>query len=127
MKKIKYLLQHIDGIWSVPVGFFVFFFIGLLLSSVFGMAVGGYDMAFIQPLALAGTIVIGATNMAIGGLYFTFRGIYKYLYGYKENNEILNYSKLDFQLLTPIQRICITFISLYFFLLSIIIVYLNLV
>ena len=127
MKKIKYLLQHIDGIWSVPVGFFVFFFIGLLLSSVFGMAVGGYDMAFIQPLALAGTIVIGATNMAIGGLYFTFRGIYKYLYGYKENNEILNYSKLDFQLLTPIQRICITLISLYFFLLSIIIVYLNLV
>mgnify|MGYP001349944372 CR=1 FL=1 len=127
MKKIKYLLQHIDGIWSVPVGFFVFFFIGLLLSSVFGMAVGGYDMAFIQPLALAGTIVIGATNMAIGGLYFTFRGIYKYLYGYKEDNEILNYSKLDFQLLTPIQRICITLISLYFFLLSIIIVYLNLV
>ena len=49
MKRIKFLLQLIDGLWSVPLGFFVFFASGLLLSSIFGMAVGQYDMAFIQP------------------------------------------------------------------------------
>ena len=69
MKRIKFLLQLIDGLWSVPLGF-LFFGSGLLLSSVFGMAVGQYDMAFIQPLFLAGTIVVGATNVAVLGLYF---------------------------------------------------------
>ena len=43
MKRIKYLLQLIDGLWSVPLGFFIFFGSGLFLSSVFGMAVGQYD------------------------------------------------------------------------------------
>ena len=38
MKRIKFLLQLIDGLWSVPLGFFIFFGSGLFLSSVFGMA-----------------------------------------------------------------------------------------
>ena len=62
MKRIKFLLQLIDGLWSVSLGFFIFFGSGLFLSSVFGMAVGQYDMAFIQPLFLAGTIVVGANK-----------------------------------------------------------------
>ena len=62
MKRIKFLLQLIDGLWSVPLGFFVFFASGLLLSSIFGVATGQYDMAFIQPLFLAGTIVVGGSK-----------------------------------------------------------------
>ena len=76
MKRIKFLLQLIDGLWSVPLGFFIFFGSGLFLSSVFGMAVGQYDMAFIQPLFLAGTIVLGATNIAVLGLYRVHNSIY---------------------------------------------------
>lgn len=127
MKRIKYLLQLIDGLWSVPLGFFVFFASGLLLSSIFGMAVGQYDMAFIQPLFLAGTIVVGATNIAVLGLYFTFRTIFYYLYGRVENKVIINISKSDFETLKPIQKICISLFLFLFFVVSVIVVYLNLV
>ena len=127
MKRIKYLLQLIDGLWSVPLGFFIFFGSGLFLSSVFGMAVGQYDMAFIQPLFLAGTIVVGATNIAVLGLYFTFRTIFYYLYGRVENKVIINISKSDFETLKPIQKICISLFLFLFFVVSVIVVYLNLV
>ena len=127
MKRIKFLLQLIDGLWSVPLGFFIFFGSGLFLSSVFGMAVGQYDMAFIQPLFLAGTIVVGATNVAVLGLYFTFRTIFYYLYGRVENKVIINISKSDFETLKPIQKICISLFLFLFFVVSAIVVYLNLV
>jgi len=127
MKRIKYLLQLIDGLWSVPLGFFIFFGSGLFLSSVFGMAVGQYDMAFIQPLFLAGTIVVGATNIAVLGLYFTFRTIFYYLYGRVENKVIINISKSDFETLKPIQKICVSLFLFLFFVLTTITVYLNLV
>ncbi|HPB85306.1 MAG TPA: hypothetical protein PLR63_05925 [Paludibacteraceae bacterium] len=127
MKRIKFLLQLIDGLWSVPLGFFIFFGSGLFLSSVFGMAVGQYDMAFIQPLFLAGTIVVGATNVAVLGLYFTFRTIFYYLYGRVENKVIINISKSDFETLKPIQKICISLFLFLFFVVSVIVVYLNLV
>ena len=127
MKRIKFLLQLIDGLWSVPLGFFIFFGSGLLLSSVFGMAVGQYDMAFIQPLFLAGTIVVGATNIAVLGLYFTFRTIFYYLYGRVENKVIINISKSDFETLKPIQKICVSLFLFLFFVLTTITVYLNLV
>lgn len=127
MKRIKFLLQLIDGLWSVPLGFFIFFGSGLFLSSVFGMAVGQYDMAFIQPLFLAGTIVVGATNVAVLGLYFTFRTIFYYLYGRVENKVIINISKSDFETLKPIQKICVSLFLFLFFVVSVIVVYLNLV
>ena len=127
MKRIKFLLQLVDGLWSVPLGFFIFFGSGLFLSSVFGMAVGQYDMAFIQPLFLAGTIVVGATNIAVLGLYFTFRTIFYYLYGRVENKVIINISKSDFETLKPIQKICVSLFLFLFFVLTTITVYLNLV
>lgn len=128
MKKIIYYLQLLDGIWTVPLGFFIFFFVGLILSSVFGLAVGQYDMAFIQPLFLAGTIVVGATNMAVWGLFFTFKGLYKYLYGYAAPTGIIvNDSKNDFSKLEPIQKICVALFSFCFFVVCILVVYLNLV
>ena len=65
-------------------------------------------MAFIQPLFLVGTIVVGATNVAVLGLYFTFRTIFYYLYGRVENKVIINISKSDFETLKPIQKICVS-------------------
>ena len=128
MKKVIYYLQLLDGIWTVPLGFFIFFFVGLTLSSAFGMAVGQYDMAFIQPLFLAGTIVVGATNMAVWGLFFTFKGLYRYLYGYvSETGLTVNDSKNDFSKLQPIQKICVALFSFCFFVVCILVVYLNLV
>jgi len=132
MKKLIYYLQLFDGLWSVPLGFFIFFLVGLVLSSFFGMAVGSYDLAFIQPLFLAGTIVIGATNMATLGLMFTFRELFRYLYGRRSKlkNSSLNYynlSKEDFYNLNPLQRLCVSLFLFLFFILAILIVFLKLV
>ena len=127
--KVKYAIQLVDGLWSVPLGFMAFFFVGLLLSTAFGMAVGQYDLAFIQPLFLAGTVVIGSTNMAVLGLYFTFRGVYRYLYGYVDKDgSVRNTSKDDFTYsITPIKRLWLALFLFCFFVACILTVYLNLV
>lgn len=133
IKKAFYYIQLVDGIWSVPLGFFLFFLCGYVLSMFFGYTTGFYDPSFIQPLFLAATIVIGATNVAIGGLYFTFRGLYKYLYGgyYPDKKtgkkKRINFSKLDLKKLEPWQRIFIAFSVFFLFLAATIIVYLKLV
>lgn len=132
-KKALYYIQLVDGIWSVPLGFFLFFICGYALSLFFGYTVGFYDPSFIQPLFLAATIVIGATNVAIGGLYFTFRGLYRYLYGTKKKDKetgkkvFVNYSKIDWVKLTTWQRFVISFSVFFLFVLATIIVYLKLV
>lgn len=132
-KKAFYYIQLIDGIWSVPLGFFLFFMCGYLLSLFFGYTVGFYDPSFIQPLFLAATVVIGATNVAVGGLYFTFRGLYRYLYGERRIDKetgkkyIVNYSKKDWENLLVWQRYLLAFFVFFFFVLATIIVYLKLV
>lgn len=130
LKRTKYRFLLFDGFWSVPLGFFLFFFFGLLLSTAFGMAVGQYDLAFIQPLFLAGTVVVGATNMSVLGLKFTFRELFKYLYGDSDQyfqGKPVNKSKIDFHSLTPIQRLWLALFLFCFFVVCILTVYLNLV
>lgn len=127
-KKIKWGLQHMDGIWSVPLAFAAFYFVGLGLTILFGYGTGFYDPAFIQPLFLAGAVVIGATNMAVLGLYFTFRGLYRYLYGRRNSaGEIVNDSKDDWKILPVCTRFTFAFCSLFFFVVAIIVVYLKMV
>jgi hypothetical protein len=128
IKKIWYYTLLLDGLWSVPLGFFVFFFVGMSLS-YFGLAAGSYDVAFIQPLFLAGTIVVGATNMAMAGMYFTFRTIYRYLYGKEDKTTgvVENKSKLEFKASHPIFKICVSLFIFCFFVVAILSVYLRLV
>lgn len=131
MKKLKYFLSKFDGIWSVPLAFFLFFIIGLALSKL-GIAAGTYDVGFIQPLFLAAVIVIGATNIAIQGLYFTFRDLHRFIYGYKSKQEssvhkFHNPSRSAWTKLTPLQQILIALSVFAFFMLSIIIVYIALI
>lgn len=128
MKKIKFWLQHIDGIWSVPLSFLLFWITGLVLTSVLGYGTGTYDPGFIQPLFLATAIVIGATNVAVLGVYFTFRGIYRYLYGERKNEGYwINYSKKDWLKLTVWQRMIMGFGVFFYYVSAVIVVYLKLV
>lgn len=126
-KKIKYYLQLADGVWSVPVALGVFWFAGILMQKYFGYGTGSYDPAFIQPLFLAIGIVIGATNASVWGLYFTFRGLYRYLYGQRKNERRVNYSKIDWLNLTVWQRYLVAFFVFLYFSSAIILVYLKLV
>jgi hypothetical protein len=128
LKKIKYWLQLADGIWSVPLAFCMFWFAGILLTSLFGYGTGTYDPGFIQPLFLASAVVIGATNMTVWGIYFTFRGLYRYLYGQKKpDGNRVNYSKMDWIKLTVWQRYVIAFTVFFLFFFAILLVFLKLV
>jgi hypothetical protein len=129
LKKIKYYLQLIDGVWSVPLAFGAFWFIGVGMQTLFGYETGFYDVAFIQPLFLAAAVVIGATNIAVGGIYFTFRGLYRFLYGEKnkQTGEIVNYSKYNWKSLTSWQRFLITLFVFFYYVTATIVVYLKLV
>jgi hypothetical protein len=128
LKKIKYWLQHLDGLWSVPLTFLTFWFIGILIQAFAGYGVGTYDPGFIQPLFLAITVVIGATNAAIGGLNFTFRSIYRYFYGERNTDgNLYNYSKADWTNLTSWKRCLIAFGVFFYYVSAILVVYLKLV
>lgn len=128
MKKIKYWLQHLDGIWSVPLTFLIFWVIGTLLQTLGGYGVGTYDLGFIQPLFLAISVVIGATNAAIFGVNFTFRGIYRYLYGERNpDGNLINYSKVDWLNLAPWKRYIVAFGVFFYYVSAILAVYLKLV
>ena len=129
LKKIWYYLQLADGIWSVPLAFLLFWFVGIILQALFGYGAGIYDPSFVQPLFLAGAIVIGATNFAVGGIFFTFRGMYRYIYGQKrqDGNGLINYSKKDWTKLTEWQRYLVTFSVFLYYVSATIVVYLKLV
>lgn len=127
MKKFKYYIQLLDGIWSVPLVFFAFWFIGILIQSIFGYGTGSYDPAFIQPLLLATAVVIGATNAGVAGLYFTLRGLHRYIYGTKSQDKFINKSKTDWRHLAPLHRFCIALFVLFYFITLIVLVYLKLV
>jgi len=126
-KKIKYFLEQFDGIWSIPMTIFGFWLIGLTIQ-FFDMTAGSYDLAFFQPLFLAVGIVVGAVNFTIIGMYFTFRGIYRFFYGYKdENGAVINHSKEEWQKLLPWQKFAFSFLLFYFLVQSIVSVYLKMI
>jgi hypothetical protein len=126
-KKIKYFLEKYDGIWSIPLSISIFYFSGYILSEVFGTQTGTYDPGFIQPLFLSATIVIGAVNVGVIGLYFTIRGFHNFIYGKKDKNSVTNQAKVDWVKLTPWERFKITLFSLAFLIALVIIVYLKLI
>ena len=135
MKKLWYYIQLLDGVWSVPLAFAAFWLVGVVLQSLYGYDAGVYDVSFIQPLFLAAAVVIGATNVALLGMYFTFRGLYRYLYG--QNKEVrdgtdtktirVNYSKNDWVNLKIWQRYIIAFLVFFYFCTAVVVVYLHLV
>ena len=85
--KIIYIwvwLQKYDFLWSLPATFYMFWFVGYLLNNIFGVAIGTYDLAFIQPLFLAVSVSIGIIAAAMFGLRFNFKNFYDWIYT-KEN------------------------------------------
>jgi uncharacterized protein YqhQ len=125
-KKIKYFLQKFDGVWSVPLTIAGFWLLGTILVSVFGFAAGTYDIGFFQPLFLAAGIVIGATNFGVIGVYFTLRGIHRFLYGYKhQEGYTVNHAKKYWKQLPITWQFGLSFFVLFYFITAIIFVYIK--
>jgi hypothetical protein len=104
MKKILRKLQLFDGIWSIPVVFFLFILAGSYSSEYFGD--GLISIEYIQQVILAALILIFGNFVVFLGGYFNFRGLQNYFYG-KQTKLDLEYSS------TPWQRI-VLYVCVYF-------------
>jgi hypothetical protein len=118
--RLKRHLQLWDGIWSILVGALIFFVVGSLIQVVFTNpadpqgAPGFYDPSFIQAAAYASFIQVCVNTAVLLGMYFNFRGVWRYLYGNKdrEGHSVENQSKSDFKTLKAWQKIVLS-LSLY--------------
>lgn len=122
-KKILFFLELYDGIWSAPAAFFAFWLCGIILQGVFGFAAGTYDLGFIQPLFLAASVVIGCSTLSNIGLKFNFRGFHRFLYGYKQDEKIINESKKLWNELTALQKMQITLLTYFCYFFALLFVY----
>jgi hypothetical protein len=121
-KKLKFHLQLWDGIWSILVAGILFFLCGVAIQHFFVSpsdpqnAPGFYDPSFIQAAAYASFIQVVVHTAAMLGIYFGFRRVWRYFYGYKPQgtDTVLNQSKVDFDGQRPVHRLLMAF-GLYLF------------
>jgi len=104
MKKIIKKLQMFDGIWSIPIAFFIFLLAGSYSAEYFGD--GLISTEYIQQVFLAALVMIFANFVVFLGAFFNFRGLQNYFYS-KDAKAELEYSS------TPWQRI-VLYLVVYF-------------
>lgn len=104
MKKIIKKLQMFDGLWSIPIAFFVFLLAGSYSAEYFGD--GLISTEYIQQVLLAALVMIFANFVVFLGAFFNFRGLQNYFYS-KDAKAELEYSS------TPWQRI-VLYLVVYF-------------
>lgn len=126
MKKLKRFLKIYDALWSLPLAFATFWLVGIILTGIFGAATGTYDLGFIQPLFLAIGVAIGANTAALGFLWFTCRGLFKWFFGEKIYGHPFKIpAKADWKTLAPHWKFIIFFLVLFGMMGLIVLVYLN--
>jgi hypothetical protein len=104
MKKLIKKLQMFDGLWSIPIAFFVFLLAGSYSAEYFGD--GLISTEYIQQVLLAALVMIFANFVVFLGAFFNFRGLQNYFYS-KDAKAELEYSS------TPWQRI-VLYLVVYF-------------
>jgi hypothetical protein len=120
-KKAKFLLSLYDGVWSIPLALVMFIGSGLLIQRFFTdpstpeSAPGFYDPSFIQAAFYTSFICVFINFTVWMGMYFNFRGVWRYFVGKKKGTVVQNLSKDDFTNITAWQRILVL-LALYSFL-----------
>jgi hypothetical protein len=104
VKKILRKLQLFDGLWTIPIAFFLFLLAGSYSAEYFGD--GLISTEYIQQVFLSALILVFANFVVFLGGFFNFRGLQNYFYS-KNAKEELEYSS------TPWQRI-VLYICVYF-------------
>ena len=104
MKKILHKLQMWDGLWTIPLAFFLFLLAGTYSSEYFGD--GLISTEYIQQGILAALILVFANFVVFLGGLFNFRGLQNYFYS-KHAKEELEYSSSPWQRITL--YVCIYF------------------
>lgn len=109
LKSIKYRLQLFDGLWSVPLAFLAFTFLGYLSSVYFGDPL--ISIEYIQQVAMSALILVFANFVVFLGINFNFRALQKDFY----SKELKYYAKME---LTSWQKIKLYFVVYFGLLLS---------
>jgi hypothetical protein len=107
----KYWLQVIDSIWQVPLSIGLMIAMIMLFMRIFGPGIDVYQPTTLLAVFLSWAILALILNFARFLLYFTLRGIHKYIFKHGQINE-------DWKLITPCQRIILSFSVFLFFVLA---------
>lgn len=124
MRPLGRFLEKWDWIWTLPLGIGLYFSFGWFFGSVMGMAVGNFDLSFVQPLFLAMTVVTGASVCAIYIIRFHWKSLYRFIYSTKTADDELS-SVAAFKLLEPWQKISFAAFYYFFFVGAVVAVYLT--
>jgi hypothetical protein len=88
IKKIFYNLQLFDGVWSIPLAFIAFMYVGNLSMEYFGDPL--ISIEYLQQVVMAGMILVFANFVAYLGGYFNFRGLQRHFYSKQTKSETKN-------------------------------------
>lgn len=124
LRNLGRFLEIWDWIWTLPLGALLYWGFGWFFGAVMGMAVGNFDLSFLQPLFLAMTVVTGASVCSIYILRFHWKAIYRFIYSSRLTDETLS-SVAAFKSLSAGHKIAITLFMYSMFVILVVAVYLT--
>jgi hypothetical protein len=89
LKSLRYKLQLIDGLWSIPLAFLVFAISGTVSVAYFNDAI--ISTEYIQYIVLAALVMVFANFVVFLGIRFNFRALQREIYNKEIKYEINTY------------------------------------
>ena len=89
LKSLRYKLQLIDGLWSIPLAFLVFAISGTISVAYFNDAI--ISTEYIQYIVLAALVMVFANFVVFLGIRFNFRALQREIYNKEVKYEINTY------------------------------------
>ncbi|HEY0843711.1 hypothetical protein [Methylotenera sp.] len=84
------LLRVWDGFWSIPLLLCIWALSDITGRFYFGDAWAGYDPSIFQSVVIAAVLVSSINTLATGGIMFTFRDLYQYMYSEQYKTDLDN-------------------------------------
>jgi hypothetical protein len=88
-KKLRYKLELLDGLWSIPLAFLVFAISGTVSVAYFNDAI--ISTEYIQYIVLAALVMVFANFVVFLGIRFNFRALQREIYNKEVKYEINTY------------------------------------
>ena len=89
LKSLRYKLQLMDGLWSIPLAFLVFALSGTISVAYFNDAI--ISTEYIQYIVLAALVMVFANFVVFLGIRFNFRALQREIYNKEVKYEINTY------------------------------------
>ena len=88
-KSLRYKLELLDGLWSIPLAFLVFALSGTMSVAYFNDAI--ISTEYIQYIVLAALVMVFANFVVFLGIRFNFRALQREIYNKEVKYEINTY------------------------------------